>query len=71
MATVLWLRIEDDWIYYVIVGGYAAVVSAGVWLLTRHGWLPIVVGFGVLLDGMTGLLVLLNYWAKRRSAKPR
>jgi hypothetical protein len=57
--------------YYVIVGGYAAVVSAAIWLLTRHGWLPVVIGFVVLLDGMTGMLVLLNRWLTRRLQRPR
>lgn len=71
LATVLWLRIDDGWMYYVIVGGYAAVVSAAIWLLTRHGWLPVVIGFVVLLDGMTGMLVLLNRWLTRRLQRPR
>jgi hypothetical protein len=57
--------------YYVIVGGYAAVVSAAIWLLTRHGWLPVVIGFVVLLDGMTDMLVLLNRWLTRRLQRPR
>jgi hypothetical protein len=70
MATILWFRVDDGWIYYVIVGGYAAIVSAAVWLLTRHGWLPVAVGFVVLLDGMTGLLVLLNRWLTRRLRGP-
>ena len=67
LATILWFRVDGGWIYYVILGGYSAVVCGAVWLLTRHGWLPIVVGFVVLLDGMTGLLVLLNCWLTRRS----
>lgn len=70
MATILWFRVDDGWIYYVVVGGYAAIVSTALWLLTRHGWLPILVGFAVLLDGMTGLLVLLNRWLTRRWQGP-
>lgn len=70
MATILWFRVDDGWIYYVVVGGYAAIVSTALWLLTRHGWLPILVGFAVLLDGMTGLLILLNRWLTRRWQGP-
>lgn len=71
MAAILWFRVDGGWIYYVILGGYSAVVCAAIWLLTRHGWLPVVVGFFVLLDGMTALLVLLNRWLTRRSNAPR
>ena len=67
MAAILWFRVDGGWIYYVILAGYCAVVCAAVWLLTRHGWLPVVIGFVVLLDGMTALLVLLNRWLTRRS----
>lgn len=67
MAAILWFRVDGGWIYYVILGGYSAVICAGVWLLTRHGWLPVAGGFVVLLDGMTGLLLLLNRWLTRRS----
>lgn len=66
MAAILWFGIPDGWIYYVILVGYSAVVGAGVWLLTRHGWLPFLVGCVVLLDGMTTLLVLLRRWFVRR-----
>lgn len=68
MAAILWFRVDDGWIYYVILGGYSAVVCTALWLLTRHGWVPVVVGFVVLLDGMTALLVLLNRWLTRRLA---
>lgn len=66
MATALWFRIEDGWIYYVVLAGYAAVVGGALWLLTRHGWLPFLVACVVLLDGMTALLVLLHRWWTRR-----
>lgn len=66
MAAVLWFGIEDGWIYYVILGGYVAVVSAAVWLLTRNGWLPFLAGCVVLLDGTTLILVLLYRWCTRR-----
>jgi hypothetical protein len=67
MAAILWFRVDGGWIYYVILGGYFAMVCASIWLLTRHWWLPVVVGFVVLLDGMTALLFLLNRWLTRRS----
>ena len=67
MAPILWFGVDGGWIYYLIVGGYSAVVCAAVWLLTRHGWLPVVFRFVVLLDGMTALLVLLNRCLTRRS----
>jgi hypothetical protein len=67
MAAILWFGVEGGWMYYVILGAYAVVISAAVWLLTRHGWLPVVAGFIVLLDGMTALLVLLHRWLTRRS----
>jgi dipeptide/tripeptide permease len=67
VAAILWFRVDGGWIYYVILGTYSAVVCGAVWLLTRHGWLPVVAGFVVLLDGMTALLVLLNRWLTRRS----
>jgi hypothetical protein len=67
VAAILWFRVDGGWIYYVILAAYAAVICAGVWLLTRHWWLPVIAGFVVLLDGMTGLLVLLNRWLTRRS----
>lgn len=55
-----------------IIGSYSASFNcAAVWLLTRHGWLPVVAGFIVLLDGMTALLVLLNRWLLRRSRTSR
>lgn len=66
MASILWLRIDDGWIYYVILGGYVAVVSAGVWLLTRNGWLPFLAGCVVLLDGTTLFLILLYRWLTQR-----
>lgn len=66
MTAVLWFRIEDGWIYYLVLAGYTALVIAGIWLLTRHGWLPILAGFVVLLDGMTTLLILLHRWLTRR-----
>ena len=67
VAAILWFGVEGGWIYYVILGAYAAVIAAAIWLLTRHGWLPIVGGFVVLLDGMTALLFLLHRWLNRRS----
>ncbi len=66
MAGILWFHIEDGWIYYVILGGYIAVVSAAVWLLTRNGVLPLLAGCVVLLDGTTLLLFLLYRWCTRR-----
>ena len=71
MAAILWFRVDGGWIYYVILGGYSAMVCASIWLLTRHWWLPVLVGFVVLLDGMTALLVLLNRWLTRRSDASR
>lgn len=66
MASILWLRIDDGWIYYVILGGYVAMVSAGVWLMTRNGWLPFLAGCVVLLDGTTLFLILLYRWLTQR-----
>jgi hypothetical protein len=66
----LWFGVDGGAIYYAIVGGYAVLVAAGLWLLSRPGWLPVVAGSVVLLDGMTGLLVLLHRWLSRRSAEP-
>lgn len=66
MASILWLRIDDGWIYYVILGGYVALVGAAVWLLTRSGWLPFFAGCIVLLDGTTLFLILLYRWLTQR-----
>jgi hypothetical protein len=66
LATVLWFGIDGGWIYYVILFAYGLLVAAGIWLISRHGWLPAVGGCIVLLDGMTTSIFLLYRWAVRR-----
>ena len=66
VSLVLWFGIRGGWIYYVILGTYALLVAAGVWLLSLHGWLSILGGLFLLLDGLTLLLILLNRWLDRR-----
>jgi hypothetical protein len=41
LATVLWFRIGGGWIYYVILGAYAVLIAASLWLLSRPGWLSV------------------------------
>ena len=66
LSLILWFGIRGGWIYYVILGANALLVAGGVWLLSRPGWLPILGGLFVLLDGLTLLLILLHRWLDRR-----
>lgn len=70
-AAALWFRIPGGWIYYAILAAYALFVGAAIWLLTRPGWLGVLGGAVVLLEGLTVTLVLLNRWLNRRLNPPR
>ncbi|MBV9100308.1 MAG: hypothetical protein JOZ46_08440 [Candidatus Dormibacteraeota bacterium] len=65
LSLVLWFGIRGGWIYYVVLGAYAALVATGIWLLSRPGWLPIMGGLVVLLDGLTLVLLGLHHWLNR------
>ena len=71
LAGALWFRIPGGWIYYIILAAYALFVGAAVWLLTRPGWLGILGGTLVLLEGLTLTLIGLQRWLNRRLAPPR
>ncbi|TMB92046.1 MAG: hypothetical protein E6J45_03795 [Chloroflexi bacterium] len=66
VLTMLGIGLEGSSVYYVIVGGYMLLVAAGVWLLSRPGWLTALGGLFVLLDGMALMLMLLQRWLNRR-----
>ncbi len=66
VATLLWFRIPGGWIYYAILGAYALFVGAAVWLLTRPGWLSVLGGGIVLLEGLAVTLILLHRWLNHR-----
>lgn len=66
ILTMLGVGLEGSSVYYAILGGYLLLVSAGVWLLSRPGWLTALGGLFVLLDGMALLLMLLQRWLNRR-----
>jgi len=67
LALILWFRIAGGWIYYVVLGAYALLVSTALWLFSRPGWLPLIGGWIVLLDGLTVTLVLLHRWLNHRA----
>ena len=66
LAAVLWFGIEGGWVYYVVLGAYAALVALALWLFSRGALLPAVAGCFVLIDGLALTLFLLHRWLTRR-----
>jgi hypothetical protein len=67
LSIVLWFGVDGGWIYYIVLGAYAVLVSSAVWLLSRPGWLPTLGALTVLIDGFAVTLLLLHRWLGRRS----
>jgi hypothetical protein len=66
LSLVLWFGVDGGWIYYVVLGAYATLISTALWLLSRPGWLPFLGALSVLLDGFALTLFLLHRWLTRR-----
>ena len=70
-SLVLGFGLKGYGVYYAIVAGYAVLVVVGVWLFSRPGWLPVLAGWVVLIDGLAAGLILLYRWSMSRAQRAR